>query len=248
MIGPNTGYLYAKNIFQLLSQKKFLEEAGANIVEIGLDQNFWSNGDKRVFSLKQGDNFDARHFKYRSMHFPVFSDELETNIQLGIVKKLIACQLINIVLIHPIKVRGSYPLKCYRAMISGGIPLAIENMDSRKDSGFEIKELRWLVDNLDLLFVLDVQHAYEHDPGMEYARDLFNSVKNSLTHLHVSGESNGNIHSLVYKSDNSKEIIDFAKMVLSKKNLPLVLEGNYQTPKELKKEIDFLKKELGSEF
>ncbi|TSC91437.1 MAG: hypothetical protein CEN90_566 [Parcubacteria group bacterium Licking1014_17] len=130
-------------------------------------------------------------------------------------------------------------------MISGGIPLAIENMDSRKDSGFNLSELEKLV-SIGCRFVLDVQHAYEHDHEMGYAADLLELLKNQLAHLHVSGETGDNIHSLVCKATNTRRIVEFVGRVLSVKNVPLILEGEYATSDELKQEIEFLKRELCS--
>jgi hypothetical protein len=207
---------------------------------------FWEKNNRRALSLKQGEAFDVNHFKYRSFHFPVFDEKKETKNQLKMLRQLIVCQSLNTALVHPIKVNGDYPEEIYRAMVSGGIPLAIENMDSNKDSGFDIEELKSLVKSIGLGFVLDVQHAYEHDPKMEYAEDLFDAIKGSLMHLHLSGQKKGSIHSLVSESENAEKIIDFTKIVLEKKRLPLILEGIYQNTKGLKKEIEFLKKELSS--
>jgi len=142
-------------------------------------------------------------------------------------------------------VESDYPVGHYEGMISSGIPLAVENMDSRQDSGFNLVELERLVKNVGCLFVLDVQHAYEHDHEMGYARDLLELLKDRLTHLHVSGETKDNIHSLVCRATNAKKIVEFVGQVLSVKNVPLILEGEYTTPDELRQEIEFLTRELG---
>ncbi|MFH1401757.1 MAG: hypothetical protein ABIG40_02235 [Parcubacteria group bacterium] len=241
MIGPSTGWLYAKGIYSLAQQKTILETVKANSVEICLAN--WDRNDKRMFSLEEGKVFDAQNFIYRSLHLPdVNGQEIEH--QLAMVQKAVVRCGTTIALTHPLKVKGDYPTEHYKKMISGGIPLAIENMDSRKDSGFNPAELEKLVTVVDCRFVLDVQHAYEHDPEMKYAGELFDSLENRLAHLHVSGETSDSIHSLVCRATNAKSIIEFVGRVLSAKKVPLILEGEYTTSDELRQEIEFLEKEL----
>lgn len=242
LIGPSTGWLYAKEIYSLSRQETVLKKAGANSVEISLAG--WDSNDKRILSLKTGEKFDAETFIYRSLHLPdVASRNLEN--QLAIAQEAVARCGAVIALTHPLKEGSDYLTEHYEKMISGGIPLAVENMDLRKDSGFNLSELERLVKVVGCRFVLDVQHAYEHDHEMEYASDLLESLKDRLVHLHVSGEAKDNIHSLVYRATNAKRIVEFVGRVISTKKVPLILEGEYTTPDELRQEIEFLTRELG---
>lgn len=242
MIGPSTGWMYAKGIYSLHQQEKILKQTGANSVEICLLHS-WDSNDKRILSLKEGEMFDAQTFFYRSLHLPEVNNQEPEN-QLAIAQEIVANCGVTVALTHPQKINGDYPMGNYEKMISGGIPLAIENMDSKKDSGFKLEELEKLVKTAGCRFVLDVQHAYEHDPEMKYADDLFKTLKGELAHLHVSGETSDNVHSLVYKATNTKRIVEFVGRTLSVKNIPLILEGEYSTPDELRQEIEFLTKEL----
>lgn len=240
MIGPSTGWMYAKEIYSLRQQESVLKQAGANIVEICLAG--WDSNDQRMLSLKSGEMFDVQTFTYRSLHLPNVNGQNPEH-QLAMAQDAVASCGAVVALTHPLKVSGEYPTRHYEKMISGDVPLAIENMDSRKDSGFNLPELEELI-SLGCRFVFDVQHAYEHDHEMEYAGDLLESLKNQLTHLHVSGETSDNIHSLVCKAVNAGKIVEFVGRVLSVKNVPLILEGEYATPDELKQEIEFLTREL----
>lgn len=242
MIGPSSGWLYAKEIYSLRQQEGILKQAGANIVEICLAG--WDSNDKRMLSLKSGEMFDIQTFTYRSLHLPDVNGQNPEH-QLVMAQDAVARCGAIVALTHPLKIGGEYPTRHYEEMISGGVPLAIENMDSRKDSGFNLPELEELV-NIGCRFVLDVQHAYEHDYEMVYAADLLESLKNQLAHLHVSGETSDNIHSLVCKATNARRIVEFVGRVLSVKNVPLILEGEYATSDELKQEIEFLTRELCS--
>lgn len=244
IIGPSTGWLYAQDIYSLAQQEDILKTVGANGVEICF-LGSWGSNDRRILSLKTGPAFNTRIFIHRSLHLPDINNE-EPERQLSSTREALAVSGATIALTHPMKTGGDYPIACYERMISGGIPLAIENMDSRKDSGFALSELEKLVKIIECRFVLDVQHAYEHDHEMRYAGELLESLKDRLAHLHVSGEAGANIHSLVHKAANAGKIVEFISRVLSVKKVPLIFEGEYTTPGELRQEIEFLTEELGS--
>lgn len=241
LIGPSTGWLYAIEIFSLKEQEDILRKANSTAIELCLGSSL-EKDDKRILSLTGSERFG--NFNYVGLHIPDFDQKLDSEYQISLTKKLVNTHKVMAVLIHPLKVAGEYPRKYFDNMIAAEIPLAIENMDSRKESGFEIKELNQLVFGCNIKFVLDVQHAYEHDASMKYALDLFDSLCEKLTHLHISGQTKNNIHSLVHKAENSKAIVELIGKILSKKKIPLILEGEYKNLEELSAEIEFLTKEL----
>jgi uncharacterized protein (UPF0276 family) len=69
------------------------------------------------------------------------------------------------------------------------VPISIENMDIRKDSGYKVNELDKILNKHDVTFTLDIQHAYEHDSSMKYAWELVEMAGDHLQELHVSGET-----------------------------------------------------------
>lgn len=245
MIGPSTGWLYVREIYSLSQQERILREAGANSVEMCLCLSRWNSDNRRIASLRGSEMFGVQSLMYRSLHLPDFSDSSEPENQVMMAKEFVVRHRVATALIHPIKVSGDYPMEYYQKMISSGVPLAVENMDIRKDSGFKLTDLERVVRNVGLRFVLDVQHAYEHDPEMQYANDLFESLEDTLVHLHVSGETADKTHSLVHRARNAEKILAFISRTFSKKNVPLILEGEYITSDELRQEIEFLTKELG---
>ena len=244
VIGPATGWLYAKKMYSLIDQKFILEEAGANGVEVSfLPEWFSAENLNRMCSIPNFSKiFEAQNFLHRSVHLPVVNNQ-KIKLQIAITQKFVAYCNATVALTHPLKVKGCYPIKSYEKMISKGIPLAIENMDSNKESGFKIEELERLI-QLVPRFVLDVQHAFERDLTMEYAFDLFNAVKDKLVYLHVSGETEDNHHALVYQSRNCDKIVSFLGTIFSEIEIPIILEGRYSTLKELNQEISFLIKEI----
>lgn len=126
--------------------------------------------------------------------------------------------------------------------VDEGTPLSIENMDTRKDSGFEVEELENLLTAHEATFTLDVQHAYEHDPSMEYAWDLVKMADSRLSELHVSGETKDCIHALVHKANNREAILTFLReFYASGYSAPMVIEGKYETVDDVRREVDLLR-------
>ena len=243
MIGPSTGWLYKNNVYSLKQQEAIFKKTNANSLEIALID--WDSNDKRILSLKKGESFDSCTFIFQSLHLPDYSDQ-EPEYQLALTRQVVARCGSAVAVLHPLKVRNEYPIKYYRKMIARGIPLAIENMDSDNDDGFRLKDLEGIIKDTDCNFVFDVQHAYEHDPKMIYAEELLDSLKSKLVCLHISGETQNNRHSMVYKATNADAIIGFVRRVLSVKNVPLIIEGEYRNSDELYQEIEFLRRELSA--
>lgn len=229
IIGPSNGWLYAHNIFSLHSHKFIVRRGSANAIELCL-----SDDPRRIASLRESKGLEG--FDFITLHLPDYGSELSIETIVAIVKK----QKAAVSLIHPLGV----PAEFFESLRFKEINVAIENMDKRETSGYLLKELASLLNNFKLKFVLDVQHAFEHDPSMEYAWDLFQMAKHALSYFHVSGESDDSIHALVHKAKNSKTIVNFLGKVIAEKCLPLILEGEYTNSEELRKEIEFLKAEL----
>jgi len=236
-IGPSTGWLYASKIYTTKNQQAFFKSVGANAVEVflGITQ------DIRVNNLLRGETFDPEIFKYLSLHLPQLHLFKNKALILKKIKEIMDKQQIKRTCIHPSKLSD----EDYQLIIDSGIPLSLENMDCRTTTiPEEFKELISAQKKFDCYFVLDVQHAYEHDSSMQYAQDLFEMMGPVLTHLHVSGETENQVHTRVCESNNRGDIVEFLNKNLPKKKVPLILEGKYQNVKELKDEIQFLKKEL----
>lgn len=242
IVGPSTGWLYAKGVSSLARQQAIIHASGANAVEFHLRDNLDDNN-LRVKSLANGEFSD--HVLYRSMHLPDHKDNTKDVVQAITAIEIAAKQNVSVLLVHPIKHGRTYPTRYFEMLSSSSIRLAIENMDKRKSSGVKIKDLVRLVESCGLGFVLDLQHAYEHDSTMAYASELLDALLHHIVHVHVSGETDKSIHSLVYKASNARAIIDFLALMFTKIKTPIILEGEYETAEDLKQEILFIKKELG---
>jgi hypothetical protein len=231
LIGPSNGWMFAQKIYDLPVHQEFLREAGANAVELVLNLNEVER-QRTLLSGKVDAGFVSLHLGY----YP----EKPTEEQVQMAKNILDKHQAVAGVIHPDNTPGSY----LESLVAAGIPSAIENMDKNKSCGYAIKELRGLIEKHGLKFVLDLQHAFEHDLDMNYAWDLFEMAGSNLFYLHVSGQTSENIHSLVHMAENATAIVEFLGKVLSEKKLPIILEGQYATVSEVKKEIEFLKQEL----
>jgi len=233
LIGPSNGWLYAKGIYSPSKQVKLLGEINAEALEIAL-----SPEPGRLNPLLAKREFVD--FIYLSLHLPDYEPSGDLEYQVDLATRLSRLQRAKTAVIHPL----NSPEKYLGEFINRGVPLAIENMDRGKSSGFKIEELERLVRDFGSGFVLDVQHAYEHDPTMNYATELYYALKPHLRHLHVSGQNSKNNHSLVINSNNREAILGFLQKLFIETTVPIILEGEYQTSEDLKTEIDFLRKEL----
>lgn len=261
VIGPSTGWMYANNINLLLHQKTILEKAGANAVEFCLGDNL-EHSDLRVMSLLNRERFPfifERDWQpkryYGSIHLPSYQPSNDRKAQAKTARQIASRQGALIMLIHPLRCNGEYPVGYYEQLNpedyqGARIRLAIENMDKNKPDGFLLSELENLVQDYDLAFVLDVQHAFEHDISMAYANDLFEAMYSHrrLAHLHVSGEAKGSNHCLLHRAENASAIVEFLGKVFSATNVPIILEGEYKNVEELGTEIEFITKEIGIEW
>jgi len=237
-IGPSTGWIKNKT---LNKQLDIIRVSGANAIEILPD---WKNFNEEPFIKKGREAF--KRFTYRSLHLP---DLTESNLDhiIFVANSMQEHCGITTAVLHPLKKEGVYPIWAYIKMMESGVPLAIENMDSRKHSGYDIEELSEIVYELDCGFVLDIQHAYEHDPSnQEYLRPLFYAIRRNLVHLHVSGQTADNIHARVCKADNQGSIAPATRWILDRKDVPIILEGKYETSEELREEITLLRQELAA--
>lgn len=233
VIGPSTGWLYARDIFSLTQQGRFLKETKANAVELSGRED-----SRRVESLLSDE--ELGEFCHVSFHLPDYTGSKLLAEQVSLVEKIVKRRNPMHCLVHP----SGVPLRYLEALTVRNIPLVIENMDGKKNSGYDIKELEGLLRNFKLGFVFDVQHAFEHDSTMEYAFDLFQMAKRKLAYFHVSGETENSNHALVCRSRNCEAIIGFLGTIFSETHVPVILEGEYTTPEEINQEINFLTSKL----
>jgi hypothetical protein len=243
LIGASTGWLYYLGITSIAKQKEFLLQAGASAVEISLGE--WSAFEERMATL-QGESFG---FEYQSLHLPTLRRHELPRKLVSDISEIISRHNIQTSVFHPLRIKTwpddrHYWLDCYSLLNAPGWHPAIENTNRRNLDGRELSEIGALVRAFSFGWVLDVQHAFENGATISKLKAFLNDESSHLRHLHVSGQTKDKHHSLVFQADNKTRIIYLVNQAMTVKRVPIILEGMYTTPEELKTEIDFIRYKL----
>ena len=227
-IGFSTGVLYWSDL-SLPEKLRLFKAAGATAVELNMPE-------QELLSLEPSAELIAllNSFQFVSLHAP---DNLHgQSLQQFIAKMKKWCESVHFsaITIHPDAETD------FAFLEKTSLPIAVENMDTKKqivtDAAFFSSLSKYR-----LAAVLDVQHCYEHDNTMELAKSLANAMAGRLSHLHVSGQSNGNNHAPLFSAENSKAILAALKTL---PQVPIILEGtlpDYPISDALQKELACLK-------
>lgn len=109
----------------------------------------------------------------------------------------------------------------FEILEQSGLPFLIENMDRRKSYGTHPEHFRILKEKYTFGFVLDIQHAYEHDPSMQLAKELIEIMGDRLQHMHISGHTTSEIHVPTHYAENKEAITEILKIGIT---VPKILE------------------------
>jgi endonuclease IV len=234
-IGFSTGCLY-KLGFPCNEMLKAYSSFSVDAVELSFsraDTLTKFNPSKYFINQVKAYNYISIHASWREIRY---GKNEETK---NVISKLTElCDNLNIagIVIHPDSVDD------FSILEKSSLPFLMENMDIRKKFGFKPEEFETLKKDYSFGFVLDTEHAYEHDSSMKLAEELINTMGDRLRHLHVSGQDfKSKYHSLVYKADNKSEI---SKILRKSSDVPWILEGvlSQNFEEEIKKELEFLRK------
>jgi len=214
-IGFTTGSLYKSEI--LFDERiKLYYSLGANAIEL----SFATPTELFNYNLLEQTKENLKKFSSISIHAPWKEVRYEDNSQTKrIIEKLrLLCDNlpINGLVLHPDTIDN------FEIFNQSGLPFLLENMDKRKSYGTHPDHFQELKQKYNFGFVLDVEHAYEHDSSMQLARELIDVMGNKLKHMHVSGYNNLEIHVPTYCAVNKEAITKILKMNLK---VPKILEG-----------------------
>ena len=207
-IGFSTGTL--KNTHLSIPERiRVFSEVGATAVEIALrtrEELIELKVDSALKKAVEGFSFVSVHAPWINIRYNEYN--------LGVIKKL---QQIGVRI--PVKAFVLHPDIIDDFGLLAGIPVAIENMDPRKQFGTKPEELEKLIVAHRVKIVLDLHHAYLHDPSMQIAQRIAHTAKENLSHIHVSGAA-GHSHTPLRNAPNQEIII----RTLKKYDLPIILE------------------------
>ncbi len=231
--GFSTGCLY-KTSMPMDEMLKIYNSAGADAVEL----SFLHLREIMGFTASREMLDEAGRFKYVSIHAPGkeirYGSNDATKKVIDALSALGSRLPLKAIVIHPDTVEN------FRVLEKSGLPFVIENMDSKKSFGTRPAHIKKLIEECELGFVFDTQHAFEHDPTMQMAKELIALMGQRLKHLHVSGQSPSSNHVPVHIAANKGAIVEILKLGLK---VPKILEGaiSEKIPETASEELKFVR-------
>lgn len=233
-IGFSTGYLNHKLKIPLKEVITLCLNVGANATELSC----MSHEELTELELDEELIKTLNNFDYVSIHAPSKGITYAKNkITREVMEKLnfLTKKLpIKSIVVHPSVIEDFFALE------QTNLPIIIENMDKRHEKYTTPQHFQELKEKHHLGFVLDLQHAFEHDPTMRLCKELIEVMGDNLKEMHVSGYNKEQKHAPVHLSDNKEAI---SKILKLKPEIPIILEGCISDSLEetAREEINYIK-------
>ena len=235
LIGFSTGCLHYRADIPIVDKLKIFLRSGATVVEL----SFGTPKQLFEFSLDEAIKSKLMKFSKITVHAPFkeiryFDDTGNTDEVIIKLKELFDNLPISGFVFHPDTIANFIGLEVI------GLPVLIENMDRNKKIGISAEDIAAIKDDYNFGFVLDLQHAFEHDPSMDLANEMLQIMGERLSHLHVSGEFGDHHHIPLHLAQNQEAIGRILKLMPS---VPVILEGVFMGLEPLasaKRELAYL--------
>lgn len=226
IIGFSTGCLYKTHDALAPSTIDIFRNTGCNAIEV----MFHNVSDTERFSKLTKNDLDG--FQYITVHAPIFikGEEDKYKEALNAISKTHSFIGLNAVVLHPDMFDSFDILKGFK------LPFSIENMDNRKKSCKDVRDLQRVFEELDMPMVLDVNHCYSNDSTMKLAKDLIEAFNDRIEEIHLSGFDT--FHDPLYRT-KQELIID----AIPNTDLPIIIES-ILGPEEIKVELEYIKNNL----
>ncbi len=198
----------------------------------------------RIEKIKQSVTDEAlsllSQFKYKSIHLPVvdgtrFITYPDNSIEesLKVIDKIIVSISANTVLVHPDQINDFGWVKSRYGSL-----LAFENMDVKKKFGKTQEEMLEIFELCPRAkWVFDVNHLFTNDKDMKSADDFFNTLRDKLTHYHLSGY--GGFHDALCISQENVILSGIKSL-----DFPIIDEGNLLEKNVLEEEYEYVASRL----
>jgi hypothetical protein len=230
LLGFSTGCLHKTHDRLSPATFEILRKIGANAIELmvhNLDEA------ERLLALVPE---DLLHFEYISIHAPSFDSFNAEEIAkfrntLSIFEKVAKKIKIDAIVIHPDLIRD------WEVFAEYDLPIKLENMDWRKEVGKYVDSMQAIFEKFDAPMVLDLNHCYTNDPTMHLAKEMFETFGSRIEEIHLSGFEQ--FHEPLFKT-KQLEIMD----AIANKNLPIIIESEFETVQEAQKEFKYVQKYL----
>jgi len=214
-IGFTTGCLYRSDI-PFEERIRLYHSLGADAVEL----SFATPDELLRYSLSGQGEGDIKKYASISIHAPWKEVRYDSGRAADdMIEKLrYLCERlpVNGIVLHPDTIGD------FKKLDESGLPFLLENMDKRKKYGTHPEEFEELRARYNFGFVLDTQHAYEHDLTMQLARELIEVMGDRLKHMHVSGHTESEIHVPAHLAANKGAVTEILELGVG---VPKILEG-----------------------
>lgn len=219
LLGFSTGCLYKTH--ERVSKETFssLRAIGCNALEVSC-----SDEQELEKMLTEIEVSDLVGFEYVSLHAPIITS-LKT---LELLEKVQHKFNFKKIVIHPDEIENWEVLKKFN------LPLAIENMDWRKEFGKYVDSMQAIFEKIDAPMVLDLNHCYTNDPSMLLAKEMADIFGGRIEEIHISGFEQ--FHEPLFKTQQV-EILQ----AIPDKRLPIIIESGCETIEEAKMEFEYVK-------
>ncbi|MBD3362288.1 hypothetical protein GF362_01055 [Candidatus Dojkabacteria bacterium] len=190
---------------------------------------------KELFEINTLNNSLLKRFSYKSLHAPaldfVYEDNKTTLSILNKVRDLHCKYDFNLIVFHPDRIKNISILNSYN-----DLPIAFENMNSRKKTGKTFSQLQKTFSNNNYRMVLDLQHAYSNDTSMKLASDLYKQFKPRIAEIHISGQTHiPGQHTPLFKSKQVKIIKSIPNL-----KIPIIIESPVNNRIQIQKEYNYI--------
>jgi hypothetical protein len=171
-------------------------------------------------------------FEYISIHAPgiTYKQDNKSREVLNLLEKITNYLNIRNIVIHPNKVENWNVFKDYFHL-----PIAVENMDNRKNSYQYTKNFENLLEKYPIKITLDLLHCYTLDKSMKLADNFHRKFKGHIAEYHISGYPHQPLH------------ITQENIILSSiqnPNLPIIIESNFRSRKGPELEMEYILKHI----
>ena len=236
LLGFTTGKITTISLFEKVN---LFRKLGCNAIELSiLDINRFENFKEILPAL------DLLSFSFRSVHAPCFrldgdkktkifyKDDEQTRNILDKVSWLTENAKADLVVFHPDLVEDWSVFKEFN------FPLAVENMDWTKNKYKSVEDIKKLFETVDASMVLDINHCFTNDQTNKLAKEMLFAFNERIKEIHLSGFNR--YHEPLYQT-KQETIIN----LITRRDVPVILEGFCQTVDEYEKEFQYITEKIG---
>ncbi len=164
-------------------------------------------------------------FKFKTLHAPA-------SIDAAVLSELIRLQdkfNFDYINFHP----DQLDIKLLEVLGRSGLPVCVENMDSRKLNFRDVESMEKLLNTYPFGLVLDLNHCYSNGENMDLVNEFWNRLEKRIKYFHLSGFTT--LHEPLYKT-RQRELVDFVES----KDRPVVIESMLADRSEMEQEWHYI--------